>query len=369
MFFTLLLLNTPFLIISCNKDDETPPASEQIETNIKMAFDSIIENTNVPGLVVGIWAPDEGIDLVYSAGVADLDTKAPMDPEMVFRIASNTKTFAITVLLQLVDEGSLSLDDKLSQYLPDFPRGDEVSIEMLTNMRSGIFNYVTSELFWTMVFEDPTHFWTVDEIIDFVLEENEGKLYNFDPGTGFSYSNSNTIIAQYIVEKVTSSSLEFLINQRIIVPLNLDNTMYVVGGCEIPGYHSKGYYFCGLEDEYSECFDYSFAKAAGCMISNIYDLKTYVIALTGDYFLSPELQAKRMNEQMQIGTGDFKYGMGIMGYKAFSGHNGGAPGYTSLMMHSKELNCTFIMWYNCNIDDVKVNDLLPIIPKLIYPDL
>ena len=76
-----------------------------------------------------------------------------------------------------------------------------------------------------------------------------------------------------------------------------------------------------------------------------------------------------MNEQIQIGTGDFKYGMGIMGYKSFSGHNGGAPGYTSLMMHSKELNCTFIMWYNCNIDDVKVNDLLPIIPKLIYPDL
>ncbi len=92
----------------------------------------------MPGIVAGIWAPNEGVELIYEGGYANLETKEAMGADMLFRIASNTKTFAITILLQLVDEGKLSLDDKLSQYYPDFPRGDEVTIEMLTNMRSGI---------------------------------------------------------------------------------------------------------------------------------------------------------------------------------------------------------------------------------------
>lgn len=61
--------------------------------------------------------------------------------------------------------------------------------------------------------------------------------------------------------------------------------------------------------------------------------------------------------------------MGIMEYKGFYGHNGALPGYTSLMMHSPELNCTIIIWYNSQIDSSVPTDLLYVIPKLIYPDL
>nr|NQU92797.1 beta-lactamase family protein [Bacteroidota bacterium] len=136
IFMIAILLMGILSVTSCRKsDNETnpQPAPAQItENNIKAALDSVIANTYVPGLIAGIWAPDEGINLVYLAGVADLDTKAPISPDMIFRIASNTKTFTITVLLQLVDEGLLSLDDPLSDYLPDFPRANEVTIEMLT---------------------------------------------------------------------------------------------------------------------------------------------------------------------------------------------------------------------------------------------
>jgi len=187
--FTLLFLVLLVVISSCKKDDDKvdpkPSESEIIENNIQAALDSIIENTHVPGLVAGVWAPNEGIDFVYSAGVSNIETNTPMDADMIFRIGSNTKTFTITVLLQLVDEGLISLDDPLSDYFPDFPKADSVKIEMLTNMRSGIFSYDETDGFWEGLFSNPTKFWTPDELILLAKE----KPYYFTPGTDFHYSN------------------------------------------------------------------------------------------------------------------------------------------------------------------------------------
>ncbi|MCK5820515.1 MAG: beta-lactamase family protein [Bacteroidales bacterium] len=371
-----IFIGGTLLFNSCDKSDDPgmldPTPSEIIESNIKAALDSIIANTHVPGLVAGIWAPNEAIDFVYAAGYSDLETNAPISEDMVFRIASNTKTFSITILLQLVDEGLITLDDKLSKYLPDFPRADEVTIEMLANMRSGIFNYVASMKFWMRVLDNPTYFWTVNEIIDFVLIEHHDELYYFDPGSDFHYSNTNTIILENVIEQVTGKSLESLVNLRIIEPLNLEKTTYIIGGTEIPGFHSKAYYFGDYDEDFpelSEYMDYSFARAAGGMISDIFDLKTYVQALTGDCFLSTALQTKRMDTHAVSSSSELTYGMGMMEFKGFYGHNGGAPGYTSLMMHSPERDCTIVVWYNGNLAEANATQLLYLIPKLIYDDI
>ena len=364
----LLLIAISLIFTSC--DNSTSPVetdtANEIETQLKTVLDSIINNTDVPGLVAGIWAPNQGIDLVYSAGVADLETNEPMDAEMVFRIASNTKTLAITVLLQLVDEGVLSLDDKLSQYYPTFPRGDEVTIEMLTNMRSGIYNYVESDNFWSILFNNPHHYWSVEEIINFVLTDDPDNLYYFDPGSGFHYSNSNTILIEYIIEQTTGITLEAHINYRIIVPLGLTKTFYVVSGTQIPGYHSKAYYIGDTSDDtdVSEYFDYSFARAAGGAISDIFDLRKFVNALTDGYFLSDSLQNKRMDCNSIAGN-PMKYGMGIFDNSGFYGHNGAAPGYSSLMVHSPERNCTIVIWYNSALETAPTS-LLNVIQNIIY---
>ena len=107
----------------------SPEPEGKIEEELKILMDSVIAESHVPGLVAGIWAPDKGVSFIYTAGVSDLETNAPMDEDMVFRIGSNTKTFTNTVLLQLVDEGLINLNDTLSKYLPDYPRSDEVSID------------------------------------------------------------------------------------------------------------------------------------------------------------------------------------------------------------------------------------------------
>jgi len=361
-----LFLSSTFFFTSCEKSNNDPSEAEIIQNNIKTVLDSIIENTHVPGLVAGVWAPDENIDFVYSAGLANLETQTPMSEDMIFRIASNTKTMTITVLLQLVDEGLVSLDDPLSEYLTDFPRADEVTLEMLTNMRSGIFSFTESEDFYNTLENNPTKTWTTDEFIEY------GRInpYYFDPGTGFHYSNTNTSIAGKVIEIVTGLSLEYNIRTRVFDPLNLINTVYLVGGTQIPGYHSCAYYggeYDPSAPELSEYLDASYAGAAGGAISDIFELKTYVHALVDGQYLSDSLQAKRLECHEMGDPHGRTYGMGVMGYKGFYGHNGGTFGYTSLMMHSPERNCTIVIWYNCQLPE-SPTDLLYVIPQLIYSD-
>jgi D-alanyl-D-alanine carboxypeptidase len=367
---TFLFVIGVFITNACKEADEVvepqPNPSEQIEINLKAALDSIIENTHVPGLVAGIWTPDQGVELVYSAGVSNLSTLAPIEAEMIFRIGSNTKTFVVTALLQLVDEGLISLDDYLSDYLPDFPRANEVTIEMLTNMRSGIFNYLESEAIWIEELGNPTKFWTSEELIEY------GAInpYYFDPGTGFHYSNTNTIIIGKIIEMITGKSLESEINTRIINPLGLYNTTYIIAGTEIPGYHPCAYYAGEYDPEIPECseyFDMSWTGAAGCMTSEIFELGKYAKALVEGYYISDSLQARRLNCNETGGSTEMKYGIGIFQNKDFFGHNGGFPGFTSLMVHSEVKNCTIILWYNCQLDEASPTDMLNVLPKLIFP--
>ena len=355
----------------CKNRSESPAGSsrtgEEIEQDLEILMDSVIAESHVPGLVAGIWAPDEGVSFVYTAGVSDLDTKAPMDEDMIFRIGSNTKTFTITVLLQLVDEGVVNLSDPLSRYLPDYPRADEVNIEMLTNMRSGICNYSELEEFASKMETDPTASWLPKELIAMT----EGQPYYFTPGTDFHYSNTNTIIVGEIIEMVTGNSLENEINKRIIDRLGLENTSYLNGGTEIPGYHPKAYYTGEYDPDFIECsewLDCSWAGAAGSIISNLSELRTYVQALVDGYFLSDELQQDRLRGH-EIQGSDKKYGMGIFSYDSFYGHNGGYPGFTSLMMHSSERNCTIIIWYNCQLEETSPTMLLPEVARIIYPDI
>ncbi len=367
--YLLTVVTIYFSMISCSSDDNIvePGSSERIEKNIKAVLDSVIENTHVPGLVAGIWAPNEGVDLVYTAGVANLETGEPLSAEMIFRIGSNTKTFTNTVLLQLVDEGLISLDEKLSGYFPDYPRADEVTIEMLTNMRSGIFNYTELENFWSQITINPTKMWNPEELIS----STQNQEYYFNPGTGFHYSNTNTIMIGKIIEMITGRSLESNIGTRIISRLNLINTTYLIAGTEIPGYHSKAYYAGEYDSSFPECselIDVSWAGAAGSMLSDIYELKTYSEALAGGTFLSDQLQAQRLNCFDAGSSIGLKYGMGIFEYKGFYGHNGGMPGYTSLMVNSPERNCTIIVWYNCQLETTPT-ELLTVIPQLIFPDL
>lgn len=184
--FILASLIVLTMVSDCKKTEEPADPNQQFIDQIKFCADSVIKNTPVPGLVALVVDHKRGINWLYAPGVSNTITNATMDASHTFRIASNTKTFTITVLLQLVGEGKISLNDKLSKYLPQYPAADSMTLTMLANMTSGLFDYFDDER-WSDSFKAiPLRVWAPSELAD--LSFSHPLL--FQPGTIFKYQTS-----------------------------------------------------------------------------------------------------------------------------------------------------------------------------------
>ena len=337
--------------------------NEQIVAEIKSAADSVTANTSVPGVLVLISDKARGIDWLYGSGVSDIPNKTPINFENNFRVGSITKTFTVTVLLQLVGEGKLALNDKLSKFYPQYPKSDSITIRMLCNMTSRIRNYTDQSLFNEM-WANPTRIWTPEELV------NRGFANGFDsiPGKGFSYSNTNTILLGRIIQQVTGNSLETEINNRIIQTLQLQNTGFITSGIQLPGNHGRGYYFADFlpRQDYTEYFDLSTYWSAGSVYSKPRELQKYAETLIGGGFLPDSLQQKRLKEDYSdLGNRD-AYGLGLFRHGTFYGHSGELQGFMTSMYHSNEKNCTVIVYYNSLLRESPVEDLTMKILRIMY---
>lgn len=317
---------------------------------MKAVTDSIIQNTAVPGIVALVVDNKLGIDWLYTAGLSDIPNKLPMDGSYTFRIGSNTKTMTVTVLLQLVDEGKIALNDKLSTYFPEYPQSDKITIAMLMDMKSGIFNYSEDmDVFSNSMISNPTRVWQPQELIDPGFSHE----FYFDPGTDWHYSNTKTFIIGQLIEKLTGNSLDTEINNRIFQPLSLNNTGFLTSGVELPGIHGRGYETRNSIPnlDATEYYDLSWGWAAGSAYSTPREAQKYVERLVAGGYLSDSLQQKRLTENFyskpDLWLGKISYGLGLMRCgRSFFGHGGDLPGFSSIMYHSNEKDCTVILYFN-----------------------
>ncbi len=359
--FSLLLISI-FLFGACEIEKTSDP-NEVFIQQMKAVTDSIIQHARVPGIVALVVDHQKGIDWLYTAGYSDIPNQVPMNGDNIFRVGSISKTMTVTVLLQLVGEGQLSLDDKLSDFFPEFPRSDEVSIAMLCNMTSGIFNYLEDEAWGNEVNENPTRVWMPHELVEAGFAHD----YIFDPGTDWHYSNTNTIILGMIIEKITGNSLQVEVENRLLFPLNLNHTALLTSGTELPNQHSKGYLWDEVENNYfdvSNLFDVSWAWAAGAAYSCPRELQKYVQTIVEGGFLSDSLQQKRITE-LQYLEPNKAYGYAILKRGSFFGHNGALPGYTTSMYHSIAKNCTVIIYFN-SLTDIHPDSLFFRFMNILY---
>ena len=343
---TVILIATLFSV-SCKKDSDLD-ANQLLIDQMRAVTDSIIQNTDVPGIVALVVDQKRGIDWLYTSGYSDIPNKLPMDDSYTFRIGSCTKTMTVTVLLQLVDEGKIALEDKLSKYFPAYPKSDSITIAMLCDMTSGIADFVSNPQFFPMLDNNPAKVWPPQELAELGVSQN----FTFSPGKGWNYSSTNTIILGQVIELVTDNTLEVEMNTRIFEPLNLDNTGFLTFGLTFPGTHGRGYYSGTYMEnqDMTEHYDVSWGWAAGSAYSTPRELQKYVEAMVEGGFLSDSLQQKRLNElHVSDNIGDF-YGLGLAKRGSFFGHIGGIHGFTSFMFHSKEKNCSVIIYFNCMLE-------------------
>ena len=302
---------------------------------------STLAATYTPGAIVGVWHPEQGV-WSLAAGIGDMETAAPMRLDDHFRIASITKTFVATVVLQLVDEGEISLDDHLEQFIDGIPNGDQITIRQLLNMTGGIYNFVYDPVISVDYAADPLLAFTPDQAIEIVRTHGQA---DFAPGERSSYSDTNYILLGKIIEQVTGRTVTDEITERTLQPLGMTQTSFATTP-DMPAPYAHGYAAEAPGDALRDVTrsNPDVPWAAGAMISTLDDLKIWVDALVSGSLLSPEMQAERLQietwfaEPLNLG-----YGLGLMEIGGLLGHNGGILGYSSWMLQDPETGTTIIM--------------------------
>ena len=370
--YLLFILSLLIFLFNCednitNSEDESD--NQVIENKLYAYFDSLQVNTPIPGIVAGVWSPNKNIEWVQSFGYSNLEEGIPMSSNLKFRIASNTKTMTNTILLQLCDEDKIDLSDTLSQYLPNFRKSDSVTIQMLTDMTSGIREYMESPKINEWLSKDPGIYFPLDSLISFAANLE----YYFPPGDGWHYSNTNTIIIQKIIQMITGNSLKQEMKTRLFEPIGLNKTEYLSSGVNIPIPHSQGYYSGDTTDKplnLTEVYNISLTHGAGAAVSTIYELKTYVEHLVNGEYLSEKMHEHRLNHLVEPSKIPLplKYGTGWMEWEDFYGHDGGFPGFTSLMVSNPATKTTVIFWFNCQLYDYSVLDSFAEVYNILYDE-
>ncbi|MFJ6485574.1 MULTISPECIES: serine hydrolase domain-containing protein [unclassified Streptomyces] len=317
----------------------TPAVTRQLDAAIK----KVLAEAKIPGVIVAVSAPGKG-DYVRSFGIADKATGAPMTPNLNMRIGSVTKTFTVTALLELVDEGKVGLDDPIGKYVDGVPNGDRITLRELAGMRSGLFNYSADEDFFKALTSDPDRRFTPQELLDYSFKHP----VLFEPNAKFYYCNTNLILLGLVVEKVSGVPLDRFIDREVVEPAGLKHTVFPTGP-EFPSPHAHGYtnQTASGKVEDSTDWDPSWAWAAGAMISDLPDLRSWAKTLATGTLLTPATQAQRLDVVDALpGTG---YGLGIFNVQGWIGHNGSLPGYGSLVLYLPESKATLVVLLNTDI--------------------
>ena len=285
----------------------------------------------------------DGSTVGVAVGKGNLETgeAPPLDGEV--RIGSNTKTFVAVVIMQLVQEGKITLDEPIETYLPGLIHGEgidasKITVRQLLQHTSGLPEYTDTVPGETDIFQIRDNYYSTRDLLDVALS----KPAAFEPGSQFKYTNTNYIVLSLLAEKVTHRPLAEQITKRIIEPLGLTHT-YLPGPGEenIRGTHPHAYTRNNqgqLEDITRQ--DPSAAGGAGAMISTPSELTKFLQATFNGTLLNQDSiteMKKTVEASDLIGVPGSGYGLGIFsmplscGGEAW-GHSGGIPGYGSYNM-------------------------------------
>ena len=328
------------------------PFPDEVMAAIQAEMDKLTGGELPPGMVVWIDAPP--YHFAGASGLANLTDETPMSPEGAFRIGSITKMFTAAVIMQLVEDGVLTLDDPLALWLPEvaeqLPYGDQITVRHLLTHTSGLFNVVEHEmyyadLFTAMVVDEATGNVTLDCVErdpnDTLARYVYGKEAQFEPGTQWRYSNTNYTLLGMIIETAMEMPLADTYRTNIYEPLGMTSTFldcYEAPLSDIV----HGYTGAGAEMADVTELHESVGWSAGGLVSTAPDLVAFARGLFGGaLFENPETLAA-----MTTPAPDSTYGLGIMLQEETMGHSGYIAGFRSVLNYAPGLDTVVVMFYN-----------------------
>ncbi len=292
----------------------------------------------------GVW---EG-----AAGLADLDRGMPMETCHSTRIASVTKPFVATTLLRLVDRGQIDLDQTVASYLPReadrLPFATTITVRQLLSHTSGVHNFLDLGFVLDLM-NRPGRTWTMEEAYDHALK----KKADFAPGDDWSYSNTNYLLAAWIIEAVTGHRHEKVMDEEVFSRLRLNGTSYQPDSFEFDGV-VRGYldlYGDGALVDASDSYANSCVGPDGGMVSTAHDLLVFIDALLAQRSLLDDDTFEEMMPYVPTEEERFpEYGLGLESWDEDGvrgiGHGGHEFGYRTFAYYFPEQDVSFVLWFN-----------------------
>lgn len=274
-----------FIILFCSVMFTSYSIESKVIPEMKDSLIKKIEELKIEsgakGLLAGVW---KGEQKVFSVALGESMTSVPAGEEMHFRIGGVSETFLGTLLMILTEKNMISLDDKISKWLPELLASDQVTVGMLIKNTAGYKDYVLNEKFVNLVTKEPFRKFTPDEIIAFATEDGE---LNFPPGTDQKYSHTEFTILGEVIKRAVKKSMYELYDEFIFNPLKLEHTGYCTDAeLPYPVLHAfskdRGVY------EDATFWNPSWTGESGSLYSTLDDLGKWAHVFGTGKFLIPE---------------------------------------------------------------------------------
>ena len=331
--FSLLLL--PLLFTACSSNDEfaadeiiNPSYAEEIEK-----IEAYLEEKSFEGAVL----VSQKKKIILAKGYGPCDKKAPEKGDIkintTFEIGSISKQMTAAAIMQLVQKKKLSLQDKISRWFPDFKYGDDITIEMLLNMHSGLTDCLNApyEFFPTKVAARIENATVRNEPVEpeIILKYlNDAPLF-IDPGTEYFYCNTNYYLLAKILEQVTGLTFDDYMQKNIFTPCDMRNTNMDFQNTDTRGYDWKNRYYS---------IPAGFSTGYGDINSSVVDLYKWTRA-----FVNGKVVSKKSFKKM-TNTESYGYGVYVQNGEIF--HGGATNVFNSFASYHPDTKITIIILIN-----------------------
>ncbi len=286
------------------------------------------------GVSVAVIDSDGNLITAFTGDMGMGQSSVLLDRNSMFRIASVTKPMTTALVLKLVDDGLIGLDDiLLDHYDTNLPNAGRMTIRQMLSHTAGVFDHLNSNAFWSHPTFTPTKVWTVEELVQFAVQNGS----RFTPGTGYGYSNTAFCVLGALVETATGLDLSEAFEQMLFEPMELENIIYddfSTASNRIPGLAMN-----------HRTYEYhlSTAGASGAMVASPSAVASFGRQFYGGRYLSGEL-TDELSFNIGAQRGGQNYGLGtriwnISGIR-HHGHTGSLMNYRGILMYIPGMDIT-----------------------------
>jgi CubicO group peptidase (beta-lactamase class C family) len=313
-----------------------PPPNLDAAT-LRTQLEQLKTNSKIKSMLATIRVGDQE---VLTLALGDSMTNVPATPDMTVRIGGISQTFLGTVLMRLVEKGEISLDDKISKWMPDLLAADKVTVGMLISNTSGYKDYVRDPDFIDLVTAEPLRSFSRQELIDISVKDGE---LNFEPGSKQEYSHTGYSILANALEGATGRTMPELYQELVLEPLALNNTGYSQNAdLPSPVLHA----FSTQRDVYEDAtfWDPTWTGESGPLYSNIGDLGRWLRLHGTGALLTPESFQKVIERPTGANPTGPYLGFGFIVANGWYAQNPGFNGYSGAYGYLPSQDLTIVIF-------------------------